>query len=121
LSGHKGALADLDLSLAVYRAEGVNVGARLGTTWATKKYMNAFFGVTIEQGRTSGLNLFTADSGFKDVSLSLGGEFDITQRWSLVANLGAQRLIGDASKSSLVKQRGNANQFSAGAYAVYSF
>jgi outer membrane protein len=121
IGGHEGALADLDVSLAIYRSDILNVGGRVGTTWASKKYMNAFFGVSIDQGRTSGLNLFTADSGFKDISLSLGGEFDVTRRWALVANLGFKRLIGDAAKSSLVVQRGSRHQLTAGAYAVYSF
>jgi outer membrane scaffolding protein for murein synthesis (MipA/OmpV family) len=121
VSGHEGAVADADVSLAIYRAESVNIGSRLSTTWVSKKYMNAFFGITPTQATASGLTIYTADSGLKDISLSVGGEFQVTPRWAVVVNAAAQRLIGDANNSPLVTVRGSGNQFSAGAYAVYSF
>jgi outer membrane scaffolding protein for murein synthesis (MipA/OmpV family) len=120
-SGHKGMLWDLDASLAVYRTKTVSVGARLGGTWANAKYMRTYFGVTTAQSTASGLPVYVAGSGLKDIGVSLGSEIKLTERWAVLLNGGAHRLLGKAKKSPLVALRGSPNQLSAGAYGIYSF
>jgi len=120
-SGHKGMLWDLDTSLAVYRTAQVSVGARLGATWADKKYMRKYFGVTAVQSAASGLAVYTPGAGLKEISLSLGGEIKVTERWAVLLNGGASRLLSKAKESPLVSVRGSPNQFILGAYGIYSF
>jgi outer membrane scaffolding protein for murein synthesis (MipA/OmpV family) len=120
-SGHKGMLADADISLAVYRSKTLSIASRLGTTWASKKYMRSYFGVSAAQAAAAGLPVFAAGSGVKDVTLSVASEIRVTPRWAVVLDAGASRLMGDAKASPIVRLRGSPNQFSAGAYAVYSF
>lgn len=120
-SGHKGLLTDLDVSLAVYRSKILTVGGRLGTTYAGRKYMQSYFGVTAAQATASGLPAYTPGSGFKNVSVSMGGEYRVTPSWTLVMNGGYERLVGKVADSPLVSLRGSANQFSFGTYAAYAF
>lgn len=120
-SGHNGILGDLDVSLAVYRSQAMTVGARLGATWTNARYMNTFFGITPTQAAASGLPVYTATSGFKDVNLSVGSEFRVTPSWAVLGNAGVKRLLSKANSSPLVRQRGSATQFNLGAYAIYSF
>ncbi|MSO99406.1 MAG: MipA/OmpV family protein [Rhodospirillaceae bacterium] len=108
-SGHKGMLSDLDVSLAVFRTKTVTVGSRLGTTWVSKKYMTSYFGVNATQARASGLPVYTAGAGIKDVSLSVGGEMKVAERWAVVVNGGYQRLLSKAKSSPLVRLRGSPN------------
>jgi len=119
-SGHKGLLADFDVSLAVYRTQTTIVGAQLGTTWANSKYMSKFFGVVASQATASGLPVYAPGSGLKEVSLSVGSEMKITPRWAIVMNAGAERLLSKAKSSPLVSLRGSPNQLNFGVYGVYS-
>lgn len=119
--GHKGLLTDLDASLAIYRSKSLTVGSRIGTTWASRKYMTSFFGVNATQATASGLPVYAVGSGLKDVTLSIGGEFRVTQRLALVMNGGYERLLSKAKNAPLVRLRGSADQLSAGAYLAYAF
>ncbi len=120
-SGHEGYLADFDVSLAVYRSKNLSIGSSLGTTWASSSYMQSFFGITATQATASGLTAYTPTSGFKDVSLSVGGEFKVTPSWAFILNAGVERLMNKAKNSPLVSARGTPNQFSLGAYAAFAF
>ena len=70
-SGHSGMLVTPDISVAVYRSDRLTVSSSLSMTWADNDYMDSFFSVTAAQSLTSGLAVFDATSGFKDISLSL--------------------------------------------------
>jgi outer membrane protein len=120
-SGHGGLLADADISRVIFRNARSSVASRLTTTWAGSKYMGAYFGVDPAQAAASGLPVFAAGSGFKDVSLTVVGQMRVSPRWTVVVNAAAQRLLGDAQRSPLVRLRGSAMQFSGGVYAVYAF
>jgi MipA family protein len=120
-SGHSGLVADADVSLAIYRTRTTSVGGKLGTTWVNGKYMNSYFGVTPAQSAASKLPVYVAGSGVKNINLSLGSEVKLSPRWALVMDGGYHRLLGNAKNSPLVRLRGSANQFSFGAYGVYSF
>lgn len=120
-SGHSGTLGDVDMSVAVFRSENAAFGARISTTWASKRYTRAFFGITADQATASGLAQYTPGGGFKDFSMTMGGEYRLTRSWAIVGNAGYTRLLGRIKKSPLVSTRGSANQFSAGAFAVYTF
>ncbi len=120
-SGHEGYLADFDISLAVYRSKNLSVGSSIGTTWASSKYLQSFFGITATQATASGLTAYTPTSGFKDLSLSVGGEFKVTPSWAFIVNAGVERLMNKARNSPLVTVRGSPNQLSLGAYAAFAF
>ncbi|MCB2108397.1 MAG: MipA/OmpV family protein [Rhodobacteraceae bacterium] len=119
--GHSGFLIDGDITLAVYRSEDMSVAARISSTWASSDYMNAYFGVTAAQSAASGLAVFAASSGIKDVTLSTGGEYRFTDRWSLALNASFSRLMSDAKKNPLVSTRGSATQYGVGVFAIYTF
>ncbi|MBL8643061.1 MAG: MipA/OmpV family protein [Rhodospirillaceae bacterium] len=120
-SGHNGLLGDFDISLAVYRSKMFSVGSRIGTTWADGRYLRTVFGINAAQAAASGLAPYAPTSGFKDISLSVGGEFKVTPSWAIIVNGGVQRLMSKAKNSPLVATRGSANQFTLGAYAAFAF
>jgi outer membrane scaffolding protein for murein synthesis (MipA/OmpV family) len=105
----------------VFRSEDAALGARVSTTWANKRFTRSYFGVTNDQSIASGLAVYTPGGGLKDLSFTVGGEYRLTPAWAIVANAGYTRLLGDIKSSPLVSRRGSANQFSAGAFAVYTF
>lgn len=98
---------------------GTTLGFGPTATWADSDYMRSYFGVTAAQAAASGLRAYTPSSGFKDVGVSAMAVHPLGRGWSVVGNGGYSRLVGDAADSSLVKQRGSANQFRVGLGVTY--
>jgi outer membrane protein len=121
MSGHGGGTMRLDAAYTIFQAAPVALGVNVTSTWATGKYMQSYFGVSPAQSAASGLPVFDANSGFKDVGVELTSNYIFASQWALVSNVGYKRLMGDAKNSPLVRQRGSANQMAFQAFVVYSF
>ena len=120
-SGHSGTKVIGDLRTLLHQSDNLTITGSVSSTWADQDYMNSYFGINPVQSRLSGMPVFDAGSGIKDVRLSLGSNYTFSDDWALVANLGYKKLLADAKNSPVVDLRGSANQFSAGLFAVYSF
>lgn len=95
--------------------------SELSATWADDNYTQTFFGITAAQAQRSGLRQYTAESGVKDVGLSLDLDYSLTEHWGITGRLGYKRLLGDAADSPLVEDKGSADQFSTGLILSYRF
>ena len=91
------------------------------TTWASDDYMDTYFGIDGADSRRSGLKRYDADSGFKDVGFVVPVTYSPFEHWSFMGAVGYKRLVGDAEDSPVVDKEGDANQFVAGAFAIYKF
>jgi outer membrane protein len=89
------------------------------STFVTDDYMNTYFGVSSTDAARSGLPAFSADGGGKDVSVTLGSLFYLTESWVLGAGIRYSRLLGDAADSPIVDGRGSADQIIAGLAVGY--
>lgn len=97
------------------------VSTGLSATYVDENYMQTYFGVDANNAARSGLSQFSADSGFKDVGLSLTANYGLSKKWGLIGIVGYDRLIGDAADSPLVDDEGSANQFMIGTGLTYRF
>jgi outer membrane protein len=77
----------------------------LGATYADRKHMQTFYGVTSAQSLRSGNRVFTPKAGLANSSLSLGLNWEIDQQWSASASVGREQRLGDAKKSPLFKNK----------------
>lgn len=93
----------------------------VSTTWADKKYMQTYFGVTSVGSLASGLPVYSAKSGLENVEWSLGLFYRASERWSVISFLNYQRLLYSAAKSPIVRQVGTANQLGFGLAIVRKF
>jgi outer membrane protein len=91
------------------------------TTWADDNYMSAYFGVNRTNSLRSGLKEYDADSGLKDVGITVPLRFNASEHWSIMGVAGYKRLLGDAADSPIVEDEGNENQFYGGAFVIYRF
>jgi outer membrane scaffolding protein for murein synthesis (MipA/OmpV family) len=91
------------------------------TTWADDDYMSAYFGVDQTNSLRSGIKEYNADSGFKDVGITVPIRFNASEHWSIIGVAGFKKLIGDAEDSSIVSDEGDDNQFVGGAFVIYRF
>ncbi len=73
----------------------------VGITWADDNYMRTFFGVSPQQSARSGLPVFNAGAGVKDVTVGLNANYSLNRHWFLMTNAGAKLLLDDAEKSPI--------------------
>jgi outer membrane scaffolding protein for murein synthesis (MipA/OmpV family) len=94
------------------------VFAAIGTTWASDDYMESFFGIDAKQSANSGHKKYKAESGIKDVNISMTAGYPLTNRWRLGGKIEYKRLVGDAADSPIIDDK---NQFLAGFGLSYHF
>lgn len=119
--GHEGMLVEASGGYAMPLAKDLHANFGVSTTWASDDYMRSFFGISAAQAARSGRAQYDAGAGIKDVGLSLGIEYDLTEHWGIGGSLGYKRLLGDAADSPIVAQDGSSNQFSTGLLLKYRF
>lgn len=118
--GHNGVVGDASLN---YRGRVAHIvysaGPRL--SYASKDYNQTYFGINATQSARSGLAQYHAGSGL--VSYGVGGSLTMpyTDKIALSLFTGYDRLANTAADSPLIRQRGSANQFSAGLGIGYRF
>ena len=120
-SGHSGTMLAGDVRVILNRTGRLVTIGSINTTWADSAYMDTYFSVNEVQSLASGMPVFNAGSGVKDIRLAIGANLDITRAWALAGNVSYTRLLGDAVNSPMVELRGTANQFVSGLFVIYSF
>ena len=98
-----GFVADLGLRWASQLTDSFRVEVGSGVSWASGSYLDRFFGVGPRESASSGLRLYDATPGLKDVSISGSVSYSLTDSWTIGGLVGAQRLLGAAASSPLVK------------------
>jgi MipA family protein len=119
--GHGGMQGELSLGYTQMFSDRLSGSVGASTAWADDTYMQKFFGVSGAQSAASGYGAYSAGAGFKSVGLSMGLNYQLSDRVSIAANAGYTRLIGDAADSPIVKVQGSADQLTAGLGLAYTF
>jgi len=89
--------------------------------YGDQRYEETFFGVDAARSRESGISAYHASGGFQDLTLSEGAEFPLVGNWSLLGNVTWIHLVGSASDSSIVRERGQVNQAEVQTAIAYRF
>lgn len=113
-----GGIARLGVETRLPMFERFKVVATGGVTWADDDYMQSYFGVTGAQSFASGLAVFDAEAGIKDVFLGMSADVPITERWSLKLSGRYTHLLGDAADSPIVETE---SQWQGGIGVTYRF
>ncbi len=74
-------------------------------TLADQHYMNAYFGVSPDISRTSGLRAFDANGGFSNVGVGATTVYLINEHWLVEGDLAYRRYLGDAARSPIVETK----------------
>jgi outer membrane protein len=119
--GHEGYVANL--AARYWRPVGkpIDLGFGLGATYASGNFNSAFFDVTGADSGRSGLRVFDADGGLKDINALVALVFHFSPTWHLAAGFRYQRLLSDAADSPVVDQQGDPNQLITGIGVAYSW
>lgn len=125
LGGHEGLVAVLSLDHTVTLSAPDDRGPPwiIATgpwfQWASADYNDAYFGLTAADALASGLTRYEAEAGVNAAGWAARVVRPLTRSAALFAFVNYERLLGDAADSPLVRERGDANQFSAGLFVSY--
>jgi outer membrane protein len=75
-----------------------------GGLGGNSRFMQAWFGVTSEQARASGLSEYSPGAGFSSVGPSASLNYVLSQRWTFHARAAENFLVGKASDSPIVER-----------------
>lgn len=121
LTGHKGLVGQIGLD-QVWRDGDryvFSVGPRL--TFADSRYQRAYFGVSDEAAFLTGLPEYDPDGGVLGAALASGLSYQFNDTFGMFGYAKAERLLGDARKSPVVREYGSRTQLSAGLGLNYTF
>ncbi len=80
----------------------------LSANYADKKRMQSQYGVTQKQALDSGYAAFTTKAGVESIDFGVGFNYILDKQWTLITNIGANRLQGEAEKSKIFKDKTSA-------------
>ncbi|WP_295476934.1 MipA/OmpV family protein [uncultured Pseudomonas sp.] len=113
--GQVGAEADYPLGAGVFGS------TRLVAHLANRELNQTFFGVSADESLASGIRPYNAGGGLRDLTLSQSLAVPLSPHWSLLGNLSWTHLTGSAADSSIVQQRGHAEQGEVDIGVAYHF
>jgi len=120
-NAHDGYLVTLRGSYATPVGQSWRIGFSVDSTYVSDEYADTYFSIDTDNMARSGLGVFDAGGGFKDVGLDLSLLYSVTEHWGVMSFVRASRLLGDAADSPIVDGEGSANQFFGGLAVSYLF
>lgn len=119
--GHDGLVGEGEAGIRFNLSDTLVASASAKASWADKDYMGTYFGVNAAQAARSGLPVYRAESGLKDVGAGLNLSYMLGRNWMVTAVGGYSRLMGDAADAPLVVRYGSPDQWHGGLFVAYRF
>jgi len=120
-TGHRGLIVDAYGTALLFRYGPLSTSITAQASWIGNDFADAYFSVTPEQSAASGLPVFDADSGFRNIGGSLNGYINLGERWSINPYISYDYIIGDIGKTPIIDDRGNRSQVRAGFHLIRQF
>jgi outer membrane scaffolding protein for murein synthesis (MipA/OmpV family) len=121
IRSHHGVVADIAADAFVDVVPNVRVSAGPRMTIASKDYMKTYYGVKPSEVAASGLAAYDPGGGIQSVGAGAAITWQVNEKIETSAFAEYKRLVGPAADSSLVKERGDRDQFLIGVAATYRF
>jgi outer membrane scaffolding protein for murein synthesis (MipA/OmpV family) len=120
LGGHDGVIGDVGAYLPIIGTEELVVFVGPSVTFANRRYMQAYFGVSTAQAAGSRANFtpYSAAGGLKSIGVGADAIYHFTERWFVDADIALQRLADSAGNSPIVQDK---NQLGVSVIVAYEF
>jgi len=118
---YKGYLFNLSARYWVPVHKMAEIGLAVGTTYTDDNYMEKYFGVDKRDSDRTGLPIFEAEAGMKEVRVIPAVVVHFSPNWHVGAGVRYARFLDDAEDSPVVDDRGSADQWIAGVAVAYTW
>jgi outer membrane scaffolding protein for murein synthesis (MipA/OmpV family) len=116
---HDGKIAQGTLAYRWKATQDLTITPGAFVTWADGSYMDHYFGVSTSNVGTSGLPLYDASSGIKDIGLNVAAHYTPWENWGVMGIISYKSLLDDAEDSPVVDIEGDDKQMMIGVMATY--
>ena len=107
--GHQGVLGEFMAGYEKQLTDKLDFSLGVGTTWADDNYMASYSRTHAGQLTSSGLPLHTPNGGFKNASLTVTACYQLSDYWSLGAQVGYMRLLDKAAANPAQRDQESEN------------
>jgi outer membrane protein len=106
-----------------YTFKNGTMSTRIGAsaTYADDDYMDTYFSVDADNADRSGLPIYKAESGVKDVGFDLTLHLNMNENWAVRGAAAYIALLEDAKASPIVDDEGESGRFKASLVVIYNF
>lgn len=108
------------VSYALLRGSKWILNVDAGITYADKKNLRTYFGVTPAESLASGLAAYAPGAGFRNIGVGALIGYQFNQHWGVTGRVGYDYYLGDIARSPIVKT-GSRNQLVTGVALSYGF
>jgi outer membrane scaffolding protein for murein synthesis (MipA/OmpV family) len=119
--GHDGLIVDATGTALLFRIGRFSSSVSAQTSWIGNRYADTYFSVTPEQSLASGLPVYDAQKGFRDIGGSFNAYVNLGKRWSLNPYVSYRYIFDDIAATPIIDQYGNRNQYVAGFHLMREF
>lgn len=111
-----------EVGYALLRTDKFIAGVDASVTYADKKHLRTYFGITPAETLTSARRLaaYRPGAGLRDVGVGVTAGYQFNARWGLIGRAGYNRYIGEAGDSPITRE-GTRNAFLGGAGVSFRF
>jgi outer membrane scaffolding protein for murein synthesis (MipA/OmpV family) len=120
-TGHRGLVIDANATALLFRFGPVSTSVSAQTTWIGNDYADAYFSVTPAQSAASGLPVYDAERGFRDIGGSFNAYLNIGRRWSLNPYVSYKYIFDGIADTPIIDQFGDRQQFAVGFHVMREF
>lgn len=120
-TGHRGTIVDGRGTLLLFRWGRVATSVSGEASWIGDRYADAYFSVTPMQSARSGLPVYDASAGFRDVGGSLNAYINIGKNWSINPYASYHYIFDDIAATPIIDQYGSRDQFRVGFHILKEF
>jgi outer membrane scaffolding protein for murein synthesis (MipA/OmpV family) len=121
IRSHNGFVADIAADAFYDITPTVRISGGPRVTFASSNYFDAYYGVNATEAAASGLSEYHPGGGVKSTGLGGAITWKVTEPMTASLFTEYSRLMGPAADSSLVKERGDRNQWMFGVSTTYRF
>lgn len=100
--GHEGLVGEVGVDAISQPTPRLDIAIGPRLTFASKDYMQTYFGVTPLQAAATGIAPFDADAGVKSLGVETSLRYALNEDWFVVGKAGYFGLLGDAAASPVV-------------------
>lgn len=120
-TGHRGTIVDARGTALLMRYGRFSTSVSAEASWIGNRYADAYFSVDPDQSAASGLPVYDAKAGFRDIGGSVNAYINIRKQWSLNPYVTYQYIFDEYSQTPIIADYGDRNQWSAGFHLMREF
>ncbi len=121
VGGHDGLIVDAAGTALLFRYGRVSTSISAHTAWIGNSYADTYFSVTPAQSASSGLAVYDAGRGIRDIGGSFNAYINLGKRWSMNPYVSYRYIFDGIGDTPIIDDFGERNQYTVGFHIMRQF